>query len=67
MMTEALKGRCRLLEARFVLDFKADGLVRGIAFRVAKRMRAVVRSQIQRLLAALRHLQPKATGRERLR
>src|SRR5260370_24258914 len=59
-------GRC-LLQAALVFDFKSDGLIRRIAFHVAKRMRTVVRSQIERLLAPLGDLQPETARRESLR
>src|SRR5258708_24199234 len=59
-------GRC-LLPAVLVFDFKPDGVIRRIAFHVAKRMRTVVRSQIERLLAPLGDLQPETARRKSLR
>src|SRR5258708_39821166 len=55
--------RC-LLQAVFVFDLKPDGLIFGIAFRVTKRVRSVVPSQIKRFLAALGDLQSQAARRK---
>ena len=64
-VAKRLQRRSRFLQAGFVLDLEADGLITGIAFGIAQRMRARIGAEIEVFLAAFGNLQPE-TGRGKI-
>ncbi|GGC58764.1 hypothetical protein GCM10010994_17030 [Chelatococcus reniformis] len=66
-VAEPLQRARRGVELALVLDLEGHRLVLRIAFHIAERMGPVVGAQVERLGAALRHLQTEAAGGERLR